>query len=259
MKPTCAVIPAGGRGTRLQPLTYAVPKELFPLGPYPTIQHVTQEITAAGITDILVITGPEKRLIEDHLDEVKRRGETEANFAYVSQEEPLGLGDAVLCTAPVVGERPFVVALGDGVITGPAQGGLLERMMRLFETHEADAVISVERVSRQDTGRYGICVPSAELEDCVRLSDLVEKPDPEQAPSRLAICGRYIFTPTIFERIGTLTPGAGGEIQLTDAIADLARSGGRVLAVPLKAAEHRLDVGNPSSYYEAVDELAGDM
>ncbi|MFP3903920.1 MAG: sugar phosphate nucleotidyltransferase [Armatimonadota bacterium] len=262
MKPICALIPAGGRGTRLQPLTYAVPKELLPLGAYPTIQHVTDEVVAAGIRDIIVVTGAQKRLIEDHLDELKRRGETSANFLYVSQEEPRGLGDAVAAGRAAVNDRPFVVALGDGVIRSRQDESLLSRMIDIFDEKDAAAVIGVEQVVQEECRKYGICVPAEEdysEEGPVRLCDLVEKPEPENAPSTLAICGRYIFKPVIFDYIAALTPGKGGEIQLTDAIADLARAGEPVYAVPLSGGEHRLDVGNLKTYYEAVAELAADV
>ncbi|MFO7947282.1 MAG: sugar phosphate nucleotidyltransferase [Armatimonadota bacterium] len=262
MKPMCALIPAGGRGTRLQPLTYAVPKELLPLGAYPTIQHVTDEIVAAGIEDIIVVTGSEKRLIENHLDEVKRRGETTAEFIYVSQDEPRGLGDAVAAGRAAVNDRPFVVALGDGVIVGSQVGALLSRMLKVFENNDASAVVAVERVEREQCRKYGICVPAGDGEGAdgpIRLCDLVEKPEPEDAPSTLAICGRYIFKPVIFEYIGALSAGKGGEIQLTDAIADLARGDEAVYAVPLIGEEHRLDVGNVKTYYQAVAELAVDI
>lgn len=260
MMPTCAVIPAGGKGTRLYPLTYAVPKELLPLGRVPTIQHVVNEIVAAGILDIIVVTGAGKRAVEDHLDEVGRRGESPARFSYVSQKEQLGLGDAVNAAAGAVGERAFVVALGDGIIAGPGQGSLLLRMLAMYEREDACAVVAAQRVAGGDVSRYGVFAPGEACRDGFGVSDLVEKPPVGGAPSDMAVCARYVFRSTIFDYLGRQAPGTGGEIQLTDAIAAMARECGGVYACPLVAGERRLDVGNLRSYGDAVAfMLAGAM
>ena len=252
MKPLCAVIPAGGKGTRLYPLTYAVPKELLPLGPVPTIQHVVDELVAAGIDDIIVVTGPGKRAVEDHLDEIRRRDQTTARFTYVSQKHQMGLGDAVNAAAAAVGDRAFAVALGDGIIAGPERASLLGRMLALHEREGAAAVIAAQEVARDDVGRYGIFTPGEPCADGFAVTDLVEKPAADDAPSTLAVCARYVFAPVIFDYLEAQAPGSGGEIQLTDAIAAMARDAGGVYACPLRADERRLDVGSIESYYDAV-------
>lgn len=257
MQPECAVIPAGGKGTRLRPLTYAVPKELLPLGAMPTIQHVVNDITAAYINTVIVVTGPGKRAIEDHLDAMRRHNDTDAAFVYVGQKEQLGLGDAVRAAAPAVGNRAFIVALGDGVISGSQPGCLLNRMSAAFDHLEADAVVAVESIAPEDTVKYGIVCPGKHIGEVVQLEGLVEKPRPQDAPSNFAICGRYVFSPIIFEYLARLQPGVGGEIQLTDALSALARNRGRVYACPLQHGEHRLDVGSITTYYDAVADMAG--
>lgn len=259
MIPTCAVIPAAGRGTRLYPLTYAVPKELLPLGQCPTIQHVVHEIVAAGIKDIIVVSAEEKHSIRHHLEVLIENGETDATFTYVIQQQQRGLGDAVHTAEAAVAGRAFIVALGDAVIVGSAPGQLLRRMERVFAETEADCVVAVREVSQADSIKYGMIVPGDACGDAIRVMDLVEKPKPDEAPSKLAICGRYIFSPTIFAHLARQAPGTGGEIQLTDAMASLARSGSRVYACALGEGERRLDVGDLQTYYRAVAELAGPL
>ena len=259
MKPTCAVIPAAGKGTRLYPLTYAVPKELLPLGQCPTIQHVVLEIGAAGGKDIIVVTAKEKRAIQEHLDVLARNGETDAAFTYVTQQEQRGLGDAVYTAEAAVAGRACIVALGAAVRVGSAAGVLLGRLQRGVEENAAECVVAVREVAPADTVRYGIIAPGEISGDAIRVSDLVEKPEPAEAPSNMAICGRYIFSPAIFAHLAKQGPGTGGEIQLTDAMASLARSGKPVYACPLEERERRLDVGNLETYYRAVVEVAGPL
>jgi UTP--glucose-1-phosphate uridylyltransferase len=249
------VIPAAGKGTRLYPLTYAIPKELLPLGAYPTIQHVVLELTAAGINEIIVVTSAGKEALQRHFEGALQHGDLGVEIQYVVQSQQHGLGDAVLTAADAVGDRAFTVALGDAVIVGSARGELLSRMSELFYRHDADAVVAVEQVEPADTTRYGIVEPAETVDDGVRLVGLVEKPGPELAPSNLAICARYMFRSGIFEYLRRLTPGAGDELQLTDALAALARNGGVVWACPLHAPERRLDVGNIDSYYTAVRQM----
>ncbi len=257
MKPTCAVIPAAGKGTRLYPLTYAVPKELLPLGPCPTIQHVVADITAAGVNDIVIVTAQGKDAIREHFDALGERGEIDATFTYVIQKEQRGLGHAVHTAEAAVGGRAFLVALGDDVIAGSQPGGFLRRMQTIFEQNEADAVVAVHQIEPADTVKYGIVAPGEASGDGIRLLDLVEKPQPENAPSNLAICGRYLLNPVIFEYLAKQAPGVGGEIQITDALSNLASCGGGVYACPLRDDEKRLDVGDLQTYYQAVVELAG--
>ncbi len=259
MKPTCAVIPAAGKGTRLHPLTYAIPKELLPLGQCPAIQHVVAEIAAAGVNDIIIVTAKGKDAIRDHFDALTERGEIDATFTYVTQEEQRGLGHAVYTAEAAVGGRAFVVALGDAVIVGSAYGELLRRMQAIFEENDADAAVAVHQIEPADTVKYGIVAPGEATGEGIGLLDLVEKPQPENAPSNLAICGRYILKPVIFEYLAKQAAGVGGEIQITDALSSLARSGGTVYACPLRDDEKRLDVGNLQTYYHAVLELAGSV
>jgi len=263
---TKAVVPAAGLGTRLYPVTKSQPKEMLPLGTKPTIQRVVEEIVSAGITDILIVTGEGKRAVEDHLDPANglAGGDTDSpeqhsvieeagvRFFYTRQSRPRGLGDAVLHGRQVVGDEHFLVALGDSVIIGREEGALAGRLMDTHLRFSADAVICVQRVSDEATRRYGIVQAAGELAPGVlELSDIVEKPGPEAAPSRLAVTARYTFSPVIFDYLANLEPGHGGEIQLTDAIRAMIIAGRRVLAVPLAEDERRLDVGDFESYSRA--------
>jgi len=259
MKPTCAVIPAAGKGTRLYPLTYAVPKELLPLGQCPTIQHVVADLAAAGVNDIVIVIAPGKDAIREHFGALGERGEIEATFTYVTQRDQRGLGHAVYTAEAAVGGRAFVVALGDAVIVGSAYGELLRRMQTVFEENDADAVVAVQQIEPADTVKYGIVAPGEASGDGIRLLDLVEKPQPENAPSNLAICGRYLLKPVIFEYLAKQAPGVGDEIQITDALSSLASCGGAVYACPLRDDEKRLDVGDLQTYYQAVVELASPL
>lgn len=266
MRITRAVIPAGGRGTRLYPLTKSQPKEMLPLGTIPTIQGVAEEMVAAGVTDILIVTGEGKGPIEDHFDPVAGLcpsdfpdaepspvldGET-VRFSYTRQGEPLGLGDAISHGRQFAGDSHVLVALGDCIITCERRGGALRRMVEAHVKHEAAASILVQRVSIEDTSRYGIVDPGAQMgESAFEMADIVEKPGPDRAPSRFAVAARYAFSPMIFDYLAGLEPGVGGEIQLTDAIRAMVADGHRVLGVPLRGGERRLDVGNLGSYSRA--------
>ncbi len=232
-----AVFPVAGMGTRFLPATKASPKEMLPIVDKPLIQYAVEEAIAAGITEMIFVTGRNKRAIEDHFDkayeleaELMARGKTHileqlhsilpANVTcvYTRQAEALGLGHAVLCAASVVGDEPFAVILADDLIDGNPPA--LKQMVDLYEAH-ACSVLGVENVPRENTGSYGI-VNSQPLTDRVqRLTGIVEKPQPAQAPSTLAVVGRYILTPRIFGLLEKVNPGAGGEIQLTDGIAAL--------------------------------------
>ena len=232
-----AVFPVAGMGTRFLPVTKASPKEMLPIVDKPLIQYAVEEAIAAGITEMIFVTGRNKRAIEDHFDkayeleaELEARGKTKtleqlrtilpANITcvYTRQAEALGLGHAVMCAASVVGDEPFAVILADDLID--AKPAALKQMVDLYEQH-ASSVLGVENVPRESTSSYGI-VKSQPLADRVqRLTGIVEKPKPEEAPSTLAVVGRYILTPRIFRLLEQLKPGAGGEIQLTDGIAAL--------------------------------------
>ena len=236
-KITKAVFPVAGLGSRFLPATKASPKEMMPVVDKPLIQYAVEEAVAAGITDMVFITGRNKRAIEDHFDtayeleaELAARGKQEllgmvrevvprhVNCIYIRQPEALGLGHAVLCAKPVVQDEPFAVILADDLIDG--EPPIVKQMVDVFRRHQC-SILGVQNVPREQTGSYGI-VSSANLEPGVeRVNAIVEKPRPEAAPSTLAVVGRYILTPRIFHHLAQVQSGAGGEIQLTDGIAAL--------------------------------------
>ncbi len=228
-----AVFPVAGRGTRFLPASKAVPKEMFPIIDRPLIQYAVEEALEAGATRLVFITHATKRAIEDHFDidpELERaleasgktalletvRGLVPRNTAciFIRQGEPLGLGHAVLCARPAVGEEPFYVHLSDDLIRG--EPGCLAQMGQAYAAH-GESMIAVEEVPHEKTSSYGIVA----IDDAQRIQKIVEKPAPADAPSNLAVVGRYLLTPAIFDKLETTGRGAGGEIQLTDAIADL--------------------------------------
>ena len=243
MKPVRkAVFPVAGLGTRFLPATKAMPKEMLPIVDKPLIQYAVEEASAAGITQMIFITGRHKRSIEDHFDrapeleaELAAKGKTELLeivrnispetdvFVYIRQPEPLGLGHAVLCAEPVVGDEPFAVILADDLID--AERSVIAQLCDARAALGGGSVLAVEDVPRVDTNKYGIvsCTPLDERTS--RMSHIVEKPSPEQAPSTLAVLGRYVLEPEIFAHLRTIPRGAGGEVQLTDAIARLVPQG----------------------------------
>jgi UTP--glucose-1-phosphate uridylyltransferase len=249
----------------MYPATKSQPKEMLPLGTKPTIQLVAEELAGADLRQILIVTGRQKRAIEDHFDpgdgldpdhKCPRCAElfdtTRVQFFYTRQSSPRGLGDAVFHAHEFTGGDPFVVALGDCVIAGPGRASLLRRMLEAHEANGAAATIAVQTVPLEATSRYGIVAPAGEAQGTAfRLADIVEKPGPERAPSNLAVCARYVFGPAIFEHLAATAPGHGGELQLTDAIRSLIAAGQPVYAVPLVAGEVRLDVGDFGSYSRA--------
>jgi len=234
-----AVLPAAGLGTRFLPATKAQPKEMLPIVDKPTIQYVVEEAAASGIEDIIIVTGRGKNAIEDHFDrslelqialerkgndgqlkEIQRISEL-ASFCYVRQKEPLGLGHAILVTRALVGNEPFAVLLGDDIID--AEVPCLRQMISAFDKYRS-SIIAVQQVPREETSSYGI-IDHKPVEDSVyRIEDLVEKPTPDTAPSDLAIIGRYILTPEIFDALEQTLPDEGGEIQLTNGLRILLRT-----------------------------------
>jgi len=231
-----AVFPVAGRGTRFLPATKASPKEMLPIVDKPLIQYAVEEAIAAGATKLIFVTGASKRAIEDHFDtdpELERAltesGKTElldsikdivpsgVSCIYIRQGEPLGLGHAVLCARPAVGNEPFFVHLADDLIAG--EPGCLAQMADEYQSH-GSSVVAVEEVPHENTSSYGI-VAVEDVDAGQRMTKIVEKPKPENAPSNLAVVGRYLLAPEIFDKLETTGRGAGGEIQLTDAIADL--------------------------------------
>jgi UTP--glucose-1-phosphate uridylyltransferase len=269
-----AVIPVAGLGTRLLPATKSQPKEMLPVARKPIVQYVVEELVSNGIQQILFVTGRSKASIENHFDHdpemVRALSGTnrtdllkdvdfealKANFFYTRQRLQKGLGDAVLCAENFAGEEPFVVALGDSIIGLNAVSSTVGRMMEVFDSRRASCVIAVEEVPPDETRHYGIVQPADAAGDVFRIANLVEKPAPENAPSNLAIAGRYVFSPVIFDMIRRVKPDARGEIQLTDAIQFLCDEGRRVVAVKLAPEEKRYDIGNFPSYFESFVEFA---
>jgi UTP--glucose-1-phosphate uridylyltransferase len=269
-----AIIPVAGHGTRLLPLTKSQPKEMLPVGRKPVVQYVVEELARSGIRRQLFITGPGKTAIENHFDEnseliqlLRTEGKEELlleleferhtmEYFYTRQRRQLGLGHAVLCARPLLDKQPFVVALGDSIIGLNAQSDIVRRMIDVFEGEGAAATIAFEEVSTQDVSRYGIAQPKGDPIDVFELEDLVEKPSVADAPSNLAIAARYVCSPDVFTRLAETPPGAGGEIQLTDALRSLIRDGKRVMGVRLAPHEQRFDIGNFGSYFRAFAEFA---
>lgn len=263
-----AVIPAAGLGTRFLPATKAQPKEMLPVVDRPSIQYVVEEAVAAGIDDILIITGRNKRSLEDHFDRnfeleyhLAEKGKEDdladvieladlADIHYVRQGEPLGLGHAVSVARKHVGNNPFVVLLGDDIMH--QRSHLLEDMIANYERTGASTVALME-VEPSAISAYGCAAPADRDGSLCNIVDVVEKPKPEDAPSNLAIVGRYLFTPAIFDTLEQIEPGVGGEIQLTDAIGLLLKEEpvmGQIFE------EGRFDIGNKIEYLRATVELA---
>lgn len=264
-KITKAVFPVAGMGSRFLPATKASPKEMMPVVDKPLIQYAVEEAVEAGITDMVFIIGRNKRSIPDHFDkayeleaELEMRGKTELlsvvrgvipkniNCIYIRQSEALGLGHAVLCAKPVIQNEPFAVILADDLIDG--KPAIVKQMVDVFGKHQC-SVLGVQDVPRAQTRQYGI-VSSTNIEtDVEKVNAIVEKPSPEAAPSTLAVVGRYILTPRIFHHLENVRPGAGGEIQLTDGIAELIREE-QVLAYRFNGV--RYDCGDKLGYLKAI-------
>ena len=265
-----AVFPVAGLGTRFLPATKASPKEMLPVVDKPLIQYAAEEAEDAGATQLVFVTGRHKRSIEDHFDkayelesELKAAGKDKllqivqtilpdrVSCIYVRQAEALGLGHAVLCAKPVVGDEPFAIILADDLIRSEGMG-VCEQMAEVHERTGA-SVLSVEEVPPNETDKYGIVETERQADGTLRVTSIVEKPAPKDAPSNLAVVGRYLLTPTIFQKLEETTPGAGGEIQLTDAIAALLQDE-MVIAHPFEG--KRYDCGSKEGYLEATVELA---
>jgi len=251
-----AVIPAAGKGTRLLPATHAQPKEMLPCGSKPTIQYVVEELKAAGIEDIIIITGPEKGALKDHLKKIKEKNGINLNFEYVEQKEPTGLAKAVGLAKKYIGNEPFIVALGDTIIYSESNGDWLKRMVELHEEKEAKVTILLEQVEARDVSKYGIVRGNQISQKVWEIQDLVEKPNLQDAPSQLAICGRYIFEPEIFAAINKTERGIDGEYQLTDTIKILIEEGAEVWGLMQSEGEVCYDIGDPTSYALAFIELS---
>ncbi|PAV31558.1 UTP--glucose-1-phosphate uridylyltransferase [Virgibacillus profundi] len=268
MKVRKAIIPAAGLGTRFLPATKAMPKEMLPIVDKPTIQYIVEEAIESGIEDIIIVTGKGKRAIEDHFDhsfeleknlldkgkfdllsEVQKSSKM-VDIHYIRQKEPKGLGHAIWCARKFIGDEPFAVLLGDDVVQ--AETPCLKQMINQYDRYKA-SILGVQAVKEEDVSRYGI-VGCSEIENRLHnVQYLIEKPKQEEAPSNLAILGRYILSPKIFDILSTLKPGAGDEIQLTDAIAELNKLEA-VYAYDFEG--KRYDVGEKMGFIQTIIEFA---
>ncbi|MGQ9685551.1 MAG: UTP--glucose-1-phosphate uridylyltransferase GalU [Thiobacillaceae bacterium] len=266
---TKAVFPAAGMGTRFLPATKANPKEMLPIVDKPLIQYAVEEAVAAGITDLIFIIGRTKRAIADHFDkayelemELEMKGKTQAleqlrgmlpghvNCIYIRQAEALGLGHAVLCAEPAVNDEPFVVILADDLID--AEPSVTKQMCDLYDYYQC-SVVGVQPVSQEETRAYGIVAGEMMSDRLLRMTHIVEKPKPAEAPSNLGVVGRYVLTPRIFHHLRRIERGAGGELQLTDGIQALLREQ-QVLAYRYDGV--RYDCGSKAGYLKATVEYA---
>lgn len=262
------LFPAAGYGTRFLPATKATPKEMLPVLTKPLIQYGVEEALEAGIDSMAIVTGRGKRAIEDHFDisyelehQIKGTSKehyltevrdviTKCTFSYTRQIEMKGLGHAILCGETLIGKEPFAVILADDLCDNTYdEGGVLSQMTKLFEEYQC-SIVAIEEVPKDETQKYGVIAGTLEDEDVYRVSDMVEKPDPKDAPSNLAIIGRYILTPDIFEIIKDTEPGKGGEIQITDALLEQAKNG-KVIAYKFKG--NRFDCGSIDGFVKATN------
>ncbi|GAA0726894.1 UTP--glucose-1-phosphate uridylyltransferase GalU [Clostridium malenominatum] len=268
MKVKKAIIPAAGLGTRFLPATKAQPKEMLPIVDKPTIQYIIEEAVASGIEEILIITGRNKRAIEDHFDksvelekELEEHNKTEllsmvqqisnmVNIYYIRQKEPKGLGHAISCAKTFVGDEPFAVMLGDDIVH--SENPCLKQLIDCYNEYKT-TILGVQEVPKEEVSKYGI-VQGLHIEDRVhKVKDLIEKPSMDEAPSNIAILGRYIITPKIFSILENTTPGKNGEIQLTDALKTLIKDEA-MYAYNFQG--RRYDVGDKLGFLEATVEFA---
>ncbi|MFM1881190.1 MAG: UTP--glucose-phosphate uridylyltransferase [Pseudomonadota bacterium] len=267
-----AVFPVAGLGTRFLPATKASPKEMLPVVDKPLIQYAVEEAAAAGITEMIFITGRSKRAIEDHFDKayeleaeliakqktalldlVRSVAPPTINCIYIRQPEALGLGHAVLCARPAVGNEPFAVLLADDLMDAGEEGTpVMAQMVDVYRNHRA-SIVAVQNVPREETSKYGIVQSSPWGQRTERITEIVEKPSSDKAPSTLAVVGRYLLTPRIFDILAAQGAGAGGEIQLTDGIANLLHDE-PVLAYRFDGT--RFDCGSKQGYLQATVTLA---
>jgi UTP--glucose-1-phosphate uridylyltransferase len=268
-----AVIPVAGLGTRLLPATKSQPKEMLPVGKKPIVQYIVEELHLCGIKRVLFVTGRGKSSIEDHFDDdpdlirtLRETGKEDLleeleyeriglHFLYTRQRRQRGLGDAVLCAENFTGTEPFVVALGDSIIGRHHPSLIVQRLIAAFEAHDAACAIAVEEVPAHEVSQYGI-VKESDGGEVFSITDLVEKPRRDEAPSNWAIAGRYVFAPDLFGAIKRTGFDHRGEIQLTDAIRLMLREGRRIVGVRLPSSEKRYDIGNFDSYFETFVEFA---
>jgi UTP--glucose-1-phosphate uridylyltransferase len=260
------LFPAAGYGTRFLPATKAIPKEMLPVLTKPLLQYGVEEALGAGVENMAIVTGRGKRAIEDHFDisyelehQIKGTSKehylteiraviTKCTFSYTRQIEMKGLGHAILCGEPIIGNEPFAVILADDLCDNDGES-VLTQMVKLYDKYRC-SIVAVEEIPPQDSNKYGVIAGNVEEEGVIRVTDMVEKPDPTDAPSNLAIIGRYILTPDIFDIIRETKPGKGGEIQITDALLAQAKEG-RVIAYKFKG--RRFDCGSVDGFVEATN------
>ena len=260
------LFPAAGYGTRFLPATKAIPKEMLPVLTKPLLQYGVEEAIEAGLHTMAIVTGRGKRAIEDHFDisfelehQIKDTSKenylteirdviTNCTFSYTRQREMKGLGHAILTGETLIGEEPFAVVLADDLCDNEAEG-VLAQMVKLYKEFGC-SIVAVEEIPRQDSNKYGVIAGEVLREGIIQVSDMVEKPEPEDAPSNLAIIGRYILTPDIFDILRETKPGRGGEIQITDALLTQAKEG-RVIAYKFKG--KRFDCGSVDGFVEATN------
>lgn len=263
---TKVVIPVAGLGTRLLPATKSQPKEMLPIGRKPIVQYVVEECAEAGLDNVLFVTGRKKRSIEDHFDFAPEFGERRVDpdipqnlsFFYIRQKSQNGLGDAISYAERFTGSDSFAVALGDSVIRGGNHSSLLHRMMEVHETEHAGATVAFMEVDEESVRKYGIARPQGRPGATFPVEELIEKPLPSEAPSRLAVSARYIFDPDIFEALRRTPAGRKGELEITDAMNTLLKMGRKVIGVRLRSDERRYDVGNFETYFKAFLDFALD-
>jgi len=261
------LFPAAGYGTRFLPATKATPKEMLPVLTKPLIQYGVEEALCAGIMTMAIVTGRGKRAIEDHFDisyelehQIKGTSKehflaeirsviTKCTFSYTRQTEMKGLGHAILCGETLIGDEPFAVILADDLCDNNGGDSVLAQMVELYKKYHC-SIVAVEEVPKEETSKYGVIDGETIEGNIIKVSDMVEKPDPKDAPSNLAIIGRYILTPDIFDILRTTKPGKGGEIQITDALLQQAKNG-KVLAYKFQG--RRFDCGSIDGFVEATN------
>jgi len=261
------LFPAAGYGTRFLPATKAMPKEMLPVLTRPLIEYGVEEAIEAGCDTMAIVTGRGKRAIEDHFDisyelehQIKGTSKepllnsireliTKCTFSYTRQTEMKGLGHAILTGETLIGNEPFAVVLADDLCDGGQYDGVLSQMVKLYEKYQC-CIVAIEEVPKEDTNKYGVIAGNEIDKDVFMVNDMVEKPDPKDAPSNLAIIGRYILTPDIFDVIRETKPGKGGEIQITDALLTQAKKG---MVVAYKFKGERFDCGSVDGFVEATN------
>lgn len=264
-----AVIPAAGLGTRFLPATKAQPKEMLPIVDKPTLQYIIEEAVKSGVEEILIITGRNKKSIEDHFDksvelelELENKGKDEllevvrnisnmVNIHYIRQKEPKGLGDAIYCARYFIGDEPFAIMLGDDIVDN-SEKPCLKQLIDVYDKYNA-SILGVQEVEPENVDKYGIVDGEKVAENVYRVNNLVEKPDRDKAPSNVAILGRYILTPEIFDILGDLPPGKNGEVQLTDALVKLNEKD-KLFAYTFEG--RRYDLGDKQGFLQATVDFA---